>query len=104
MISICSYGESLQINFDQVPYGEGETYISGFNFSNKKVSYFTRDELAIYQGDIILGTVEEMEQRRAYYENNDTNESKSFIILGATTRWKNGIIHYYIDQNISSSM
>jgi len=104
LIPIFLFSESLQINFDRIPDGNGETYISGFTFSNEKVNYNIHDDLAIYEADIILGTSEEIEIRKDAYENNETNESKSFVRVGQIHRWINGRIPYTIDSQISSTM
>lgn len=95
-----SFADDFVENFSRVPDSEGETYISGFDFSNEKVTYSVFGDVAVYAGDIILGDIAELEERREMYENNDTNLSKSFVKLGKTVRWKNGIVLYSIDTNM----
>jgi hypothetical protein len=43
-----------------------------------------------------------MEERLSVFENNDTNISNSFFIIGQAYRWSNGVIPYTIDSTVSS--
>ena len=109
LLPISLFADIFDTNFQQIPDYTGETYISGFDFSNEKVTYNAHNETAIYQGDIVLGPVEEMEERLSVFdesdvseEHNDTNTSRSFFIVGKIHRWDNGVIPYMIDSTVSS--
>ena len=43
----------------------GQSYVLGQTFDAKPVVYSVVDGQAVFEGDIVLGTVEEMERRRA---------------------------------------
>ena len=49
----------------------GQSYVLGQTFDAKPVVYSVVDGQAIFEGDIVLGTVEEMERRRALVEGTD---------------------------------
>jgi len=84
--------------------GLGETYISDSSFTNTKVTYAIKDNWAIFEGDIILGTIDEVESWREIQEEsqNNTNQ-RSLIITGDRYRWNQGILVYQIASNVSSS-
>jgi hypothetical protein len=44
------------------------SYVSGLTFTNRPVRYSVVEDQAIFEGDILLGTVEEMEQIRRSVE------------------------------------
>ena len=44
------------------------SYISGLTFTNRPVRYSVVEDQAIFEGDILLGAVEEMEQIRQSVE------------------------------------
>ena len=64
----------------------GTAYISGFTFDRKKVTYHVVDGLAILEGDIVLGTVEQLKAQEAV------------AIPG--NRWYQGLVPYEIDPNL----
>lgn len=85
----------------------------------KTVEYSAIDGWAIFEGDILLGTVEEMEKRvQALNVNPDLLPTAGMPLPGATTRglirpnikffgivvknfrWKNGVVPYVIDSNL----
>ncbi|WP_299272922.1 Dot/Icm T4SS effector Zinc-dependent metalloprotease LegP [uncultured Psychroserpens sp.] len=74
----------------------GTALISGVNFENKRVKYANVDGLAIFEGDIILGTVEEIKAN----ENSDNPVLHSIGITGQQFRWPNGVIPYEIESSI----
>ena len=98
-----SFADIVSTNLQNIPDGKGETYISGFTFVNQKVTYEIYGEEAIIGGDIILGTVEEMEEIKAIYENNDTNISNSFVILGEGKRWIDAVFPYVMNSDIPNA-
>ncbi|MCR8854910.1 M12 family metallopeptidase, partial [Lysinibacillus fusiformis] len=59
----------------------------------REVKYSVVDGLAIFEGDIILGTVEETE---------NPSLARGIGITGNQYRWPNGIIPYKIDPNLTN--
>ena len=78
--------------------GEGETYISGINIDDFKVNYEILGELAFFEGDILLGTTEEVEQRFEMHQN-PTN--KSLILRNENHLWKENTIIYSFHSGLS---
>ncbi len=73
-------------------------YISGVTFENKPVQYSVVDGLAIFEGCVVLGTVEEMERRAAAIQAGETGEIAPGVgITGAQYRWPNALMPYTID-------
>lgn len=75
-------------------------FASGLTFKNKPVQYAVVDGLAIFEGDIVLGTVEEVEAHTAAVQSaKDTPEGVEFGvgITGQQFRWPNGRVPYTID-------
>ncbi|MEB3277381.1 MAG: Dot/Icm T4SS effector Zinc-dependent metalloprotease LegP [Lyngbya sp.] len=80
-------------------------FISGATFKNKEVQYAAVDGLAIFEGCIVLGSVEEMEKKAAAIrEGKDIEEEggseRGVFITGQQYRWPNGIVPYQIDPNL----
>ena len=77
--------------------GTGETYISSTTYKNKKVKYVVKDNLALFEGDIVLGTVDKAEVWR------ETKEARpnTTLSLGNRKHWSNGIVPYTIDADVS---
>lgn len=77
--------------------------IDGVNFKNKSVQYTELDGMAMFEGDIILGTVAEVdkktEQRRKEMLGDTEGEvsTKGLVITGAQCRWPNCIVPYTIN-------
>lgn len=79
--------------------GEGEvkhSYISGNTFGLKKVFYSAIDGQGVFEGDIILGSVEELENVRASIEQPDPTLEFSIALSGAQFRWPGGRIPFVI--------
>ncbi|MBE7384612.1 MAG: zinc metalloprotease [Leptolyngbya sp. SIO1E4] len=82
-------------------------FISGTNFTNKAVQYSVVDGLAVFEGCIVLGTVEEMEQKAAAVRAGQEDENEEEFgpsgvhIVGQKYRWPNGILPYAIDPRLS---
>jgi astacin len=80
-------------------------FISGATFQNKAVQYSVVNGLAIFEGCIVLGTVEEMErkaeavrsQAAASSATQDTDIQRGVAITGAQYRWPNALMPYVID-------
>jgi len=97
-LSFVSAAEPSISNADVSSDGVGQTYISSTTFKNKKVNYVIKDDLAIYENDIVLGTVDEAEVWREAKENTPTIQTA----LGDRKKWSNGIVPYSIDADVSS--
>ena len=89
----------------QIPSdGIDTTFISGYSFFNKQVTYEKQNGLAILEGDIILGTIEEAEEWKTSIINQSGNtQTRSIIITGQRYRWINNLIPYQFSSNVSSS-
>ncbi|GIZ52836.1 Dot/Icm T4SS effector Zinc-dependent metalloprotease LegP [Noviherbaspirillum aridicola] len=76
-------------------------YISGKTFRNKPVRYTAVNGLAVYEGCIVLGTVEEMERRAAAIRaGGDDGIDRGVAITGDQYRWPNGVMPYDIDPGL----
>jgi astacin len=77
-------------------------FISGATFKNKPVQYSVVDGLAVFEGCIVLGTVEEMEQKAAAVRDGkeDDVDTRGVFIVDERYRWTNGIVPYEIDPNL----
>lgn len=79
--------------------GEVKTsYISGSTFGLKEVTYIERNGEAIFEGDIILGNDEELQNFKRQIE--DPNLAGAVAIPGMGFRWPGGIINYRIDPSL----
>jgi hypothetical protein len=79
----------------------GTALIDGATFSNKAVQYAEVNGLAVFEGDIVLGRVEEVaartEQRRAAGPARGGLIAHGVVITGAQYRWPGGVVPYEID-------
>jgi Astacin (Peptidase family M12A) len=72
--------------------------ITGSTFYAKPVQYVVHEGLALFEGDIVLGTEEEMEQRTEEHRAVMRGELESGVLrTGAQYRWPNCRIPYTID-------
>lgn len=72
--------------------------IRGDSFGIKAVQYVEIDGLAMFEGDIVLGTVDEVERMSEMLRNEQTSAVPMGVaIAGAQFRWPNCIIPYTID-------
>ena len=81
----------------------GTTVISGATFTNKSVVYYDVEGVAIVEGDIALGTVEDVEQATAAAREavvDDPNIAFSVGLSGSQFRWPNCVIPFEIDPNL----
>lgn len=76
------------------------SYISGATFGLKQIRYGDVNGQAIFEGDIVLGTVGEMEAIREQVENPQPDVEFSTVIVGNQFRWPNGVIIFRIDPNL----
>lgn len=70
-------------------------FVDGATFASKAVQYAVVDDLAIFEGDIVLGSLDEVEAR-ATSERDGTRE-RSITITGAQFLWPGGRVPYEID-------
>ncbi len=77
-------------------------FIEGLTFDSKPIEYLDVDGLAVFEGDIILGTVEEMEQLSSSVEA-DADSSDIQFGVGITAqryRWSGGLVPYTINSSL----
>jgi hypothetical protein len=83
--------------------GVGEvrsSYIVGATYGLKKITYTAVSGLAVFEGDIILGTVEQMESMKQAVEHPDPNVEQAVAIssaAGSQFRWPGAIVPFEID-------
>lgn len=73
------------------------SFISGATFGQKKVQYAAVNGEAIFEGDIVLGSVAEMEAIKDAVENPQPGVEFASIVVGTQFRWPNGVIPFRID-------
>lgn len=81
-------------------------YITGMTFTNQAVHYAVIDGQAIFEGDILLGSAEEMQKAKTEVENPPVDEQtgeRGLVITGARYRWPNGLIPYLIDADLPNA-
>lgn len=81
----------------------GVAVISGATFSNKSVTYYEVDGMAMVEGDIALGTVEEVKAATKAARGaviTDPGIALGVGITGSKYRWPNGQVPYEIDPNL----
>lgn len=91
----CEHNEYGLLSSNDVRTG----FISGATFKNKAVQYSVVDGLAIFEGCIVLGTVEEMDAETAAFRAGH-EDSRGVVITGEEYRWKGGIVPYQIADNL----
>jgi astacin len=89
-----------QDQMEHVDVDVRHSYITGGTFSLKKVVYTAVDGLAIFEGDIVLGTVDQMEAARQAMEKPDATIQEGIAISGNQFRWPNGVIPFDIDPGL----
>lgn len=78
-------------------------FISGSTFTNKPVVYEAVDGLAIFEGDICLGTVDDMERRvglEAAASESDPGIAHAVVISGDQFRWPGALMPYEVDSGL----
>jgi hypothetical protein len=73
-------------------------FVKGNTFGYRPVRYSVIDGEAIFEGDIVLGSVDEME-RLVVEVNKEKKDTKprAVIITGAQFRWPGGVVPFTID-------
>jgi hypothetical protein len=69
----------------------GTAIINGATFTRKALQYAEVDGLAIFEGDIVLGTVEELQRGVG---------TEAVFISGTRFRWPDGVVPYEIDPGL----
>ena len=81
----------------------GTALIDGATFSNRLVHYSVIDGLAVVEGDIVLGTAEEVEREtRLRRSATDDITTEGVGISGSRFRWPNGVVPYEVDPNLAN--
>ena len=80
----------------------GTAIIGGNTFPARAVQYAVVDGLAIFEGDIILGTVEEVERQSSAVRDAAASDmvTHGVVITGDRFRWPNCEIPFEIDPNL----
>jgi hypothetical protein len=73
--------------------GTGTTVINGLTFAGKPVTYATVGDLAIFEGDIVLGRAADLEGTA----NRDADVAYGVAITGSHYRWPNALVPYEIE-------
>src|SRR5688572_16284490 len=72
-------------------------YIKGNTFGYRPVKYSVINGEAIFEGDIVLGTVDEMERLVAEVDKGKDKKARGIVVTGAQFRWPNGVVPFTID-------
>ncbi|TDW28638.1 Dot/Icm T4SS effector Zinc-dependent metalloprotease LegP [Cryobacterium psychrophilum] len=75
----------------------GTAVISGVNLAPTEVTYHEVDGLAVFEGDIVLGTVAEMQQTKDAQGLSADEHARAVIIPGARFRWPNSQVPFQIN-------
>lgn len=74
-------------------------FVRGNTFALRPVTYSVIDGQAIFEGDIVLGSVDEMEQLVAEV-NNASGTAASVVITGDRFRWPGGVVPFTIASDL----
>ncbi|WP_454043866.1 M12 family metallopeptidase [Cellulosimicrobium sp. Marseille-Q8652] len=96
-------GEHLSCEQAAGPVG-GTALIDGYGFASMPVVWAEVDGLAIVEGDIVIGTVEEAVARdvTTLTSDEDTDVAHAVGISGAQFRWPNGVVPFEIDGGLAN--
>ena len=77
--------------------------ISGANFRGKAVQYVALDGLAMFEGDIVLGTLDEVEAETQVLRDELSGAMASAVLItGNQFRWPNCVVPYTIDSGLTN--
>lgn len=76
------------------------SYLMGNTFGLKEVKYAAIEGQAIFEGDIVLGSVAEMETIKQQVENPPPDVESAVVITGSQFRWPDGVIIFRIDASL----
>jgi len=101
-------GQASGIDFTEInsaipSEGSDYTYISGFSFNNKRVTYDKKSGMAFIESDIALGTIEQVEGWKSQLDATDIS-TQSIIITGDRFRWPNNIVPFQFSANVSQTV
>jgi hypothetical protein len=77
-------------------------FVSGGRFTMKKVRYSAIGDMAIFEGDIAIGTLAQMERIAHAVDDTDMVPVSGVGISDRRFRWPNGVIPYVIDPGLSN--
>jgi hypothetical protein len=78
----------------------GRALIGGNTFTAKSVEYAAIDGFAVFEGDIVLGTIEEVEEEtHRLTEQLSGATSAAVVIAGDLFRWPNGVVPIEIESD-----
>ncbi|HTE22893.1 Dot/Icm T4SS effector Zinc-dependent metalloprotease LegP, partial [Flavitalea sp.] len=77
---------------------EGTAIISGATFSRKGLQYAEVDGYAMFEGDIILGRIDEIRDHII----SDSEIAHAVVVTGPQVRWPNATIPYEIATNVTN--
>lgn len=72
-------------------------FVKGNTFGHRPVQYSVIDGEAIFEGDIVLGSVDEMERLVAEVNKGKDTKAHGVVITGARFRWPGGVVPFTID-------
>jgi hypothetical protein len=77
----------------------GESYVFGLTFDIRPVIYSIDGDRAVFEGDIVLGTVEAMAERKALVEagSGEPDPLSAVAIPAGKARWADGVVPYELD-------
>jgi hypothetical protein len=91
------------LSLDPVPEGALRTaFVTGITFAAKPVTYEAIDGLAVVQGDIVIGTVEEVEAEAAFQRLNAARSQPLFnnVVSAPDLRWPDATVPFVIDSSL----
>jgi astacin len=72
-------------------------FVKGNTFGYRPVQYSVIDGEAIFEGDIVLGSIDEMERLVAEVNKEKDTKARGVVITGAQFRWPGGVVPFTID-------
>ncbi|MGB3258908.1 MAG: M12 family metallopeptidase [Ornithinimicrobium sp.] len=75
-------------------------FITGATFERRAVQYIEVQGRAMFEGDICLGTVEEMQRGAALAQTSDDAIALGVGIVGAQYRWPQALMPYEVDSSL----
>ncbi|MDN5935492.1 MAG: M12 family metallopeptidase, partial [Nitrosospira sp.] len=75
-------------------------FVKGNTFGYRPVQYSVIDGEAVFEGDIVLGSINEMERLVAEINKGKHTQPLGIVITGTQFRWPGGIVPYTIDPEL----
>ena len=98
LVGLCVFAgcqKNEPLDFNHLPH----SYVTNHLGETAKVPVETEGDLAIFQGDIILGSTQDIARQNQLIESN----SKSAVAIRFWGFWHNGVVPYVIDANCPST-